>query len=270
MKTIIILSLLIFAGIPGEVYAYDGKPDSKGGRFYASILGKFTVPEPSDIDGELYPFSELSNSKLSLNSGLNASVALGWKFRNGWRGEIEYSIMSHDSGRIESSLPGSEHFTIEGASETDQSGSEEVMRDFCGGELGPATGHTATCGGRLQGGEIEKHQDDRVSFDTSGILPNRKFELIMINAVRDFDNASWGVTPYLGFGVGVGREEEAEGREFAYQFLAGMSLDVLDPFELILGYRFVGMTKLDYKYKESNYSTSATFHNLEFGVRYLF
>jgi len=261
--------LVIFLLFPSIAFAYDGRPDFRSTGFYTSILGRLTLPESSDINGNLESFPELSDSTLSLEGGLNGSMAFGWRFRNGWRGEIEYSRLSHDSGRLESSLAGSEHFTINKSSESDQESSADVMQVFCGGKLGPAKGHKATCGGRLGGREIEKHQADRISFDTSGILKNRKYDFLMVNTVRDFYSGNW-VVPYAGFGLGVGMEEEAEALGFAYQFLVGMSLKVFDPVELIVGYRYMGITKLDYKYEGGGYSSSATFNNVDFGIRYLF
>ena len=270
MKSIILVGVaVLFLCLPKLVYSYDGKSNSRSGTLYASISGSFTLPEASDITGNLHPFSELSDIELSFDSGLNVSVAGGWKFGNGWRSEIVYSRLSHEAGHLEGSLPGSDHFTAKKSSKENQEKSKRVMQKFCGGELGQPNGHKATCGGRLNGKEIEKHQDDRVSFDSSGILKNRKLELLMINVIRDFDAGDL-ATPYLGFGVGAGREIGTDDSEFAYQLLVGMNIDVLDPIEFFFGYRLTSITELNYKYKEGNYSASAAFHNLDFGVRYLF
>ncbi len=97
------------------------------------------------------------------------------------------------------------------------------------------------------------------------ILPTSRLDektnthIIMSNLVYDIQNNTM-ITPYLGAGIGIGWEEEAEGTEFAYQFLAGISYEVHSRNELIFGYRYTGMTDLDYKidYTGSKYTATAT------------
>ncbi len=93
--------------------------------------------------------------------------------------------------------------------------------------------------------------------------------IFMSNLVYDIQNNSM-FTPYLGVGVGVGWEGEAEGAEFAYQLLAGISYEVFSRNELIFGYRYTGMTDLDYKGAGLEYTATAGTHNFELGFRHSF
>lgn len=90
---------------------------------------------------------------------------------------------------------------------------------------------------------------------------------VMANLVYDIQNNTM-ITPYLGAGVGVGWEGEAEGAEFAYQFLAGINVEMSSQNELIFGYRYTGMTDLDYN--EGHLTATAGSHNFELGFRHSF
>ncbi len=92
---------------------------------------------------------------------------------------------------------------------------------------------------------------------------------IMANGVYDITNNSM-FTPYLGVGVGVGWEEEAEGAEFAYQLLAGINYEVAPKADLIFGYRYTGVTDLDYEGAGLKYTATADSHNFELGFRHSF
>lgn len=93
--------------------------------------------------------------------------------------------------------------------------------------------------------------------------------IVMYNMVYDIQNNTM-ITPYLGVGVGVGWEEEAEGTEFAYQLLAGISYEVAPKADLILGYRYTGMTDLDYGEGDFAHTATANSHNFEIGFRHSF
>ncbi len=91
--------------------------------------------------------------------------------------------------------------------------------------------------------------------------------IIMANGVYDITNNSL-FTPYLG--ADVGWEEEAEGAEFAYQLLAGINYEVAPKADLILGYRYTGMTDLNYEAAGLKYTATVDTHNFELGFRHSF
>ncbi len=91
----------------------------------------------------------------------------------------------------------------------------------------------------------------------------------MSNLIYDF-KSNGPIVPYLGAGIGVGWEEDADGAEFAYQALAGISYATSEQVDLILGYRYFGVSDLEYEELGVSYTASVDTHNFEFGVRYSF
>ena len=189
MKKIIIILFLV---LPSLVFA----EDKMGNSFYGSFSGMVSVAEDSTIEAD-----GVDAGELELDTGFGLAVALGKKFDNSFRGEIEYT-----------------HRKNEFADASD------------------VYAHTYTT---------------------------------MFNLVYDIENNS-SITPYLGSGLGVGWLEGADGLEFAYQFLGGINYAVTDRTDLILGYRYAGMTDADRDVAGVNLSSSIDSHNFEFGVRYSF
>ncbi len=113
-------------------------------------------------------------------------------------------------------------------------------------------------------------------------MDDRKIHSFMFNLIYDI-TINGPITPYLGVGLGVGWEEEAENEEFAYQILAGISYAVSPRVDLILGYRYFAMNDLDYRVTEIDetmsegevlleipITQSVNTHNFELGVQYSF
>jgi len=190
MKKLIVVLCLSF--LPAQSFAEDTKRDN----FYGSISGLVVVVEDSTIkvDG-------VDAGELELDTGLGLAVALGKKFGNDFRGEIEYTHRRNEHADM-----------------------EDIYA------------HTYTA---------------------------------MFNLVYDIENDS-SITPYLGGGLGIGWLEGADGSEFAYQFLAGVGYDVTESVDLIIGYRYAGMTDADWDVGTMKYSASIDTHNFELGVRFAF
>lgn len=187
-KVIVVLFLLL----PSLVFA----EDKMGNSFYGSFTGMVSVAEDSttELDG-------VDMEELEMDTGFGLAVALGKKFNNRFRGEIEYTFKKYEFADI----------------------ADEDART-----------HT-----------------------------------MMFNMLYDIESGS-DITPYLGGGLGVGWLEEFDGSEFAYQFLAGINYAVTERADLILGYRYAGMTDADKDIDGVNLSASVDTHNFEFGVRYSF
>lgn len=189
MKKIIIVLFLL---LPSLVFA----EDKRGHSFYGSFTGMVSVAEDSTIEVDGIDVGELE-----MDTGFGLAVALGKKFNNNFRGEIEYTFRKHEF--------------------------EDVADEYA------------------------------------------RTHAMMFNMLYDIENGS-DITPYLGGGLGVGWIEEADGSEFAYQLLAGINYAVTERADLILGYRYAGMTDADQDIDGVNLSASVDSHNFEFGVKYSF
>jgi len=189
MKKII---MVLFLLLPSLVFAEDKRSSS----FYGSFSGMISVAEDSAIEADGIDVEELK-----LDTGFGLAVALGKKFDNSFRGEIEYTYRKHEFA------------------------------------------------------------------DVSDV--NARTHTMILNMLYDIESGS-AITPYLGGGLGVGWLEDADGSEFAYQFLAGINYAVAERTDLILGYRYAGMTDVDKDFDGVNISSSVDTHNFEFGVRYSF
>lgn len=187
-KVIVVLFLLL----PSLVFA----EDKMGTSFYGSFTGMVSVAQDSEIRVE-----GGYTGALEFETGFGLAVALGKKFNNNFRGEIEYTHRKHELTDV----------------------SDEYART-----------HT-----------------------------------MMLNMLYDLEHGST-ITPYLGGGLGIGWLEDVDGSEFAYQFLAGVNLEVTKRTDLILGYRYAGMTDADYEVEGVDISASVGTHNFELGVRYSF
>jgi len=202
-RMIFILLLLVF---PAQVFADDG--------FYGSFSGMISIMEDSDLR-----YNDDEAGEMELDTGVGFSVALGKKFGNGFRGEIEYA-----QRRSGISLP------------------EQILLDDFG------------------------------ALDVSWIDANVHTYTAMFNLVYDIENDS-GMTPYFGGGLGIGWLEIPlfeSGAAFAYQVLAGVNCEMTERTDLILGYRYAGMSDPETSIGENSMTASVDSHNLEIGVRYSF
>ncbi len=241
MKRVLSVFACILLLCPSLVFADNMKKDDS---VYFSLSGMVAVAEDSTLK------LGGSEAELELDTGFGVSVAAGKKFGNGWRGEVEYAYQNNGVGRGKVKIG-------------DISGEER-------NEIAMALGFS------LSDAELEELNENindlGLSYpgELSG-LEDPDLHFFMVNGVYDITN-SGPVTPYLGAGIGIGWEEEAEGTEFAYQFLAGISYEVSSRNELILGYRYRGMTDLDFKITGTDieYTATADSHNFEIGFRHSF
>jgi len=117
--------------------------------------------------------------------------------------------------------------------------------------------------------DLDGIEISNVNRDMDGTF---KIKTLMANSIYNFKSDSV-VSPYFGAGLGIARVEirdDSYDREFAYQILAGMSMEMNDKVSMLLGYRYFGMDDISEDYTSHETSIPVSAHNFELGVKYSF
>ena len=125
-------------------------------------------------------------------------------------------------------------------------------------------------------------KDDAIVYALGEVIsvPEGTYELdskltalsLMTNAIYSFGDAAWGLSPYLGAGIGITKarlgeihsdegvvlSESVTDGGIAFQLMTGVLYSLADDIDLKLGYRYFGTESLG--------SVKLSSHNVEFGV----
>lgn len=127
---------------------------------------------------------------------------------------------------------------------------------------------------------------DQIEFTTSGgallpLLPDGTYvadaegELttlsFMVNGFWDIENAS-PVTPYLGAGAGLANvdDDDDDDTVFAYQFAAGVGVELTPTIILDIGYRYFATDDPEFDDDGWDYESEYVTHNANLGFRFMF